>query len=163
MKAYKNTIFRANAVLIPLFVFYVLMLSAAQAQTVFFSTADTGQTKAITQWGHDTAWRDPVNMDNTLTHMGAAEIDVVRLNFYTDEPLTANGEIGPNSKARIDEQLAIAAKAGDKPLALTPSTGDGTHSSYLDSQGNAIPELWVDLLEATQVYIGKTIRSGTLQ
>jgi hypothetical protein len=136
----------------------ILMPIYVNAQnTVYFSTSDAGQTKAITQWGADTAWPSADNMRHDITHMGVEEIDVIRLNFYTDEPLETNGEIGPNSKSRIDNQLSIAGMAGDKPLAITPSSGDGTDPWYLNGTDEVRVDRWVQLMEATQVYIGKSI------
>ncbi|MCA9259457.1 MAG: RICIN domain-containing protein, partial [Planctomycetales bacterium] len=117
-----------------------------------FSTASRGQLKSIAQWGVDTAWPSPDNMRQALAHMGVDQIDVVRLNFYIDEPLQADGTLGPNARARIDNQLAIAAMAGDKPLALTPNSGDATDGWYLN--GNQVRvDRWVQVIKATQQYL----------
>lgn len=132
-------------------------ISIYAQNTVYFSTSDAGEIKAMTEWGADTAWPSTDNMRHAIDHMGADQIDVIRLNFYTDEALDANGEIGSNSKARIDNQLSIAAMAGDKPLALTPSSGEATNSWYLNGADEVWVDRWVALMEATQEYIGKPI------
>jgi hypothetical protein len=141
-----------------LLAFCILMPIYVNAQdTVYFSTSDVGQTKAITEWGADTAWPSVDNMRHCITHMGVDEIDVVRLNFYVHEPLT-NGEIGADSKAKIDNQLSIAAMAGTKPLFLTPATGEGVDVWY--KNGSAVwPDRWVQAMEATQTYINRPIYS----
>ncbi|MGL1955816.1 MAG: RICIN domain-containing protein [Colwellia sp.] len=130
-----------------------------QAQDVHFNYSSIGETKAMTHWGVDTAWPSPDNVRQSIYHMGIDQVDVVRLNFFTDEALDANGELGPNSKARIDTQLELAALAGNKPLALLPSSEDGTAAYYLDSNGIAIPQRWLALMEATQAYINKPIHA----
>ena len=91
--------------------------------TVYFSTSDIGQTKAIPQWGVDTAWPSVDNMRLSMAHMGVDQIDVVRLNFYKDEPLEQDGTLGPNARARIDHQLGIAAMA---PAVLEPPSSMAT-------------------------------------
>lgn len=138
-----------------------LISVVAHAQDVIFDYDSMGQTKSMTHWGVDTAWPNADNVRQTVYHMGHDETDVVRVNFFMDEPLDSNGDIGPNSKSRIDEQLMIAAAAGagDKPIALTPATGAGTDSWYLDASGDAIPDRWMALMEATQEYIGEPIHA----
>lgn len=59
-----------------------LQTNPPPANTVLFSTSDPGLAKAIPEWGADTCWPSTDNMRHCITHMGADEIDVVRLNFY---------------------------------------------------------------------------------
>ena len=99
----------------------ILLDQAVQAQgSVVFNYSGPGEVKSMKDWGVDTAWPSADNMRQCVAHMGADEIDVVRINFFTDEPLQPNGDIGSNSKSRIAQQLALAAMSGDKPIALTP-------------------------------------------
>jgi hypothetical protein len=139
------------------------------AQDIQFDFNGAGEIKSMTHWGVDTAWPSADNMRQSIFHMGKNQVDVVRINFFMDEPLDADGQIGPRSKQRIDTQLALAAMAGNKPLALTPATGedwDGagpgmgpTHPYYLDENSVAKPDRWLALMEATQKYIGKPIQA----
>lgn len=141
----------------------------ARAQDVHFDFNGEGQWKAMTHWGVDTAWPSYDNVRQSIYHMGVDQVDVVRINFFMDEPLDDNGAIGPESRERIDWQMELAALAGDKPLALTPATGedwDGpgpgtgpTHPYYLDNANQAIPERWMALMEATQEYVGQPIHA----
>lgn len=131
------------------------------AQDIHFSYDGVGQTKSMTHWGVDTAWPSYDNARQSVYHMGIDQVDVIRLNFFTDEPLDASGQLSANSKARIDNQLLIASKVGgeSKPLALLPASESGTNAWYLDANGQAIPARWLALMEATQRYIGKPIHS----
>jgi len=132
----------------------LLLAASTQAQTIYFSYTDPGQTKAMTEWGADTAWPSADNMRQCIAHMGLNQIDVVRLNFFTDE-LLSGGQLGPNSTAQLDNQLALAEMVGPNvPIAITPSTGSGANPGYLDGNGNFIPSMMVDLLKATINYIG---------
>lgn len=154
----------AASVRLPVYIFMLLgyiSFTTANAQDVNFNFTGSGETKAMTHWGVDTAWPSADNIRQTVYHMGIEQTDVVRVNFFMDEPLAADGSIGPNSRSRIDTQLALAAAAGvgNKPIALTPATGDGTHSWYLDTNGNAIPQRWMDLMAATQQYINQPIHA----
>ncbi|HPY78421.1 MAG TPA: hypothetical protein PLQ45_11285 [Anaerohalosphaeraceae bacterium] len=111
-------------------VFCILTPYCIYAQnTLYFSVSDTGQTKAIAEWGADTCWPSTDNMRQCIIHMGADQIDVIRLNFFLHEALT-NGQLGADSKAKINNQLNIAAMAGTKPLVLSPATGEGVNTWY---------------------------------
>ena len=118
-----------------------------------------GETKSIAQWGVDTAWPSADNMRQGIEHMGADQIDVVRVNFYIDEPLQGDGTLGPNTRTRLDAQLALASMPGNKPIAMTPNSGDATDPWYLN--GNEVRvDRWVQVIKATQQYIaqhGKTV------
>jgi autotransporter-associated beta strand protein len=151
-----------SAISLALLCLYSLMPVTAHAQnTVYFSTSDVGVTKSITDWGVDMTWASSDNMRQSLVHMGGAtQIDMVRLNFYKDEALQSDGTLGTNSKARIDYAISMAAQAGNKPLALSPDSGDATAPWYLN--GSSLrTDRWVQVIQATQQYIaqkyGKTI------
>lgn len=159
-----NQLNMATSVRAPVYLFILLgfvSFTKANAQDVNFNFTAPGETKTMTHWGVDTAWPSADNVRQTVYHMGIEQTDVVRVNFFMDEPLASDGSIGPNSRSRIDNQLALAAAAGvgNKQIALTPATGDGTHSWYLDTNGNAIPQRWMDLMAATQNYINRPIHA----
>lgn len=54
--------------------------------------------KSVETWGVDTAWPDERNIRLSVSHMGVENVDVVRMNFFVDEPLTAQGKLGPSSR-----------------------------------------------------------------
>ena len=141
-----------GAISVTLLGLYSLMPVTVQAaNTVYFSTSDVGQIKSISQWGVEVAWVDADNMRQSIANMGANNIDLIAGNFYLDEPLQANGDIGPNSKAAIDAQMQVALMAGNKPYVLGPTVGD-TDPYYLN--GTALQtDRWAALIKTTKQYI----------
>ncbi|TWT32364.1 hypothetical protein KOR34_41270 [Posidoniimonas corsicana] len=140
----------------------VLASRCCTAQTLSFSYSSAGVTTAMTDWGADTAWPSANNVRQSIQHLGLDQIDVMRVNFYSDEALQANGSIGPFSMARLDNQLSLAALAGDKPISIVPHLGDAVPSDpsltagtnpYYRSGSQLNEARWVDLLRATQTYI----------
>ena len=126
----------------------------AAQDTVYFSTTAAGVTKSIDTWGLDTAWPSTDNMRQGIEHMGLDQVDVVRVNFYVDEPLLGDGTLGPSTKSRLDNQLSIAAMASGKPIALTPNSGDATDSWYLNGSEVRV-DRWSQVIKATQQYIAQ--------
>ena len=62
----------------------------AQNQLVTFSTIDPGTRFAITNWGLDTCWPNFDNMQRGLIYMGTNNVNIVRVGFLVDSPLTNN-------------------------------------------------------------------------
>ena len=141
-----------GAISVTLLGLYSLMpITAHAANTVYFSTSDVGQTKSISQWGVEVAWVSTDNMRQSIANMGANNISLIAGNFYLDEPLQTNGEIGPNSKAAIDAQMQVLLMAGNKPYVLGPTVGN-TNAYYLN--GSSVrTDRWAALIKATQQYI----------
>ncbi len=125
---------------------------SAQEQRVVFQTSDPGVEKSIKTWGVDTAWSSLGNMRQALAHMGADEIDTVRICFFVDEPLTDAGELGPKSKKRLDERIEIVRMAGKKPLTMLPATEDFVHAWYKDGK-KIRADRWCQVIEATIKYV----------
>lgn len=125
-----------------------LLSVGVQAQhTVTFSVNDRGQTKSVAEWGVDTAWPSFDNVRQSVENIGADNVDVVRLTFYPGQPVTTSRGGGlvlsDTAKGLIDDQLALAAMAGTKPIALLPG-----------EYGNGYDALhWERTIKATQEYI----------
>jgi hypothetical protein len=121
---------------------------AALAQnTVPFSVNAPGVTKAVVEWGIDTALYYHDQNRQSVANMGAANIDVVRLTFNPVEPLIANPGGGYSlnqvNKDAINFQLGLASLAGTKPLSLLP----GNFGPVYDTLQ------WERTIKATQEYI----------
>jgi len=161
----------------PLGILLILCASAlttavrAQDRTVVFGTEDPGESKAITEWGLDTAWNDWNNLRRGAIFMGVDQVDYVRIAFPMDEQLVG-GELSANNKAEADDRIANMAWAGlsGKPLTMTADTGStssdrgtGVDSWYKNGSSQVYPDRWVQAMEATVDYYaskGKTIVSA---
>lgn len=126
--------------------------SALAVNTVSFNVAAAGTTKSVADWGVDTAWPNFDNVRQTIASIGVNNVDTVRVTFSPGQPLVANGDgtysLNVTAKASIDNQLALAALAGSKPLTFVP----GELPSTFDATN------WVRTIKATQEYINS--RSG---
>ena len=71
----------------------------AQDHTVLFSVTDPGVNRAITNWGLDTTWTDANNMRRGLIFMGTNNVNIVRVGFLANAPLT-NNDISPAKSPR---------------------------------------------------------------
>lgn len=132
--------------------------------TVSFSPSAEGITKSVATWGVDTAWPSFDNVRQSIANMGQANVDEVRLTFYTDEPLIDNGNgtfsLGANTRSRLDNHLSLVSLAGtNKAITFVP-TVDATHSSYLAGSGVNVLQ-WTRLIKATQEYINSKPQFAT--
>jgi autotransporter-associated beta strand protein len=138
--------------------FYALRAGSAQAvDTLSFSTSAAGATKSIATWGYDTSWADYDNVRQSISSMGVNNIGVVRLNFFTEQPLVANANgtfsLSAAAQSEINTQLSLISLANPgTPLTLMPTVGS-TDSSYLSSSGGINVNNWAQLIETTQQYI----------
>lgn len=105
--------------------------ASAAVNTVTFSTADAGVTKAVPEWGVDTALGVGDEIRLGVHNIGVDRVDVVRATFYSDQPLTSNGNgtfsLSAQAKAAIDFRLGMSTAAGAKPLTLLPGSLAATY------------------------------------
>ncbi len=127
----------------------VFTAAPAQDRTVIFDVSSSGVSKAITDWGLDTAWPSPDNMRRGIVYMGADQVDLVRVSFPVNAPLV-NGELAPAQLAVLANRISIANLAGvNKPVSMTPDTEAGV-DPWFKNGGQVIPSNWVKAMEATQ-------------
>jgi hypothetical protein len=149
MKLRPNSLKRAAFLLLAVSSWMPIIAHAQN--TVYFNTTAAEQTKSIANWGVEVAWVNADNMRQSIANMGASQIDLIAGNFYLDEPLQANGDIGPNSKAAINAQMQLLFMAGNKPYVLGPTVGN-TNAYYLN--GSALrTDRYSALIKATKQYI----------
>src|SRR5262245_9756205 len=77
--------------------FTLTHLLPAQDQNISFNTTAAGTSKSITNWGLDVTWANPDNMRRGLAFMGTNEVDMVRVAFLANAPLT-NADISVAQK-----------------------------------------------------------------
>ena len=137
----------------------------AQDRTIAFGVADAGVSKAITEWGLDTAWPNVDNMRRGIVFMGADQVDVVRIAFPIDAA-PVNGELAATQLADLTNRVNIANLAGaGKPVTITPDNGAGINAWFRNgSTTEIVPSRWVQNMEASVRALaaqGKTVVSAS--
>ena len=135
---------------------------SAQDRIVLFGTGDAGVSKAITEWGLDTAWPSYNNMRRGVAYMGQDQVDLVRVVFPMNAPVVG----GALTTAQLNDvafRVSLANLAGaNKPLAMTADTGAGV-DPWFKSGAQVIPSRWVETMAAAARAFkghGKTIVSA---
>src|SRR5471032_2654704 len=82
----------------------------AQDHTILFSPTDSGVTRSITNWGLDTCWASFDNMQRGLIFMGTNNVNMVRVGFFVDSPLT-NNDVTPADKSYLQTCANLAGMA----------------------------------------------------
>lgn len=121
-------------------------------KTVYFDTSASGEEKSIKTWGAQTIG-GPHVVQSCMDNMGANQVNLVLMMFFLKEPLEKNGELSAKTKAAIDEQVAIAKIAGNKPLALSPDTEGGINPWFHSNPREVFANRYADLLIALKKYI----------
>jgi len=126
-----------------------------------FNVSDAGVSKAITNWGIDTGWSDPNNMQRGLIWMGTNNVTIVRMGFYIDTPLT-NGatiwtsDVSTNDKALMQTETNIAAMAtAATRWDIIPNSS--IHSWYSNGVNRIYPDRWAAAISACQKYYNHSI------
>jgi hypothetical protein len=130
-------------------------LANGQDHTVLFNTSDSGVSTAITNWGLDTSWNNVDNMRRGLIFMGTNNVNVVRVAFLANAPLT-NNDISPSQKSDLQSMANTAAMAS--PTAkwdLTSGTGAGVDPWFQSGAGTVYPDRWAATVEACQRYYNR--------
>ncbi len=159
----KNPLSRATALAL-IAAFGVLHSGPVRAQdrSIVFGVADTGVSKAITEWGLDTAWPSYDNMRRGVIYMGQDQVDLVRVVFPMNAPVV-NGTLTTAQLADVANRVSLANLAGaNKPLTMTADTGAGV-DAWFKNGSQVIPSRWVETMEAAVRAFeahGKTIVSA---
>jgi hypothetical protein len=141
-----------------LFVLLIPGLLRAQDHTLVFSTSDPGVSKAITNWGLDVTWPSYDNMRRGMIFMGTNEVDMVRVAFLVNAPLT-NGDLSLAQKAELSNMANLANMAGaGKAVTMSCGTGAGV-DAWFKSGNDVIPSRWVQAMEAAARHYNRTIIS----
>ncbi|MGA2854168.1 MAG: RICIN domain-containing protein [Verrucomicrobiota bacterium] len=137
--------------------FAIAVPTRAQDHTIFYSTTDAGVTRSITNWGLDTCWPSFDNMQRGLIFMGTNNVNIVRVGFTVDSPLT-NNDVSPADKTN----LQICANYANMATAATKwdmNELDGVNSWYQSGSGTVNPDRWAAAIEACQRFYKKNIWS----
>ncbi len=140
-------------------------LAWAQDRTILFGVADAGVSKAITEWGLDTAWPSYDNMYRGIAYMGQDQVDVVRIAFPVNAA-PVNGALASAQLADLTNRVNLANLAGaGKPVTITPDNGAGIDAWFRNgSTTEVVPSRWVQNMEASVRALaaqGKTVVSAS--
>jgi hypothetical protein len=129
----------------------------AQDHILSFNTSDAGVSKAMTNWGLDTCWASYDNMLRGLLYMGTNNVNVVRVGFFVDSPLT-NNDVTPANKSSMATcanlaSMATAALKWDMNL-------DSSVNAWYQSGANLVyPDRWAAAIQACQRYYNRSFWS----
>ena len=134
-------------------VFLVLILTSpvrAQVSMVPFSTSAPGVSRAITNWGVDTAATTYDDVYRSLVFMGTNTVNMVQVAFTMDEPLT-NNDISPLDKPYLTNEVnLVSLTSTNARWIMSSGTGAGVNSYYSSGAGTIYPNLWAATMEAWQ-------------
>ena len=147
--------FRLLGALVVLFLPVLTSPLRAQDHTILFSPTDPGVTRSITNWGLDTCWPSFDNMQRGLIFMGTNNVNIVRVGFTVDAPLT-NNDISTSQKATLQTcanlaGMATAATRWDMNLASS------VHTWYQSGANLVYPDRWATAIQACQRYYNRSI------
>ena len=150
-------IFKPIAMKFPFIVSVLVLLAGASGRAqnlVTYSTSAPGAKYAITNWGLDTCWASFDNMQRGLIFMGTNNVNIVRVGFFVDAPLT-NNDVTPSDKSAMQTcinyaSMATAATKWDLNL------NTGVHSWYSNGVNRVYPDRWAAAMEACQRYYNRS-------
>lgn len=94
-------------------------------------------------------------MQRGLIFMGSNNVNVVRVGFLANAPLT-NNDISPAQKATLQSMANVAAMAGPNALwNMSSATGAGVDPWYQSGTGTVYPDRWAAAMEACQRYYNR--------
>ena len=131
----------------------------AQDHTLVFGVGDAGVSASITNWGLDTCWASYDNMRRGLIFMGTNNVNLVRVGFVVDAPLT-NNDLSATQKAALQNHANLASMAtaatrwdmnivGDVNAWYKPNPATWADTVY--------PDRWAAAIIAAQRYYRRSI------
>lgn len=129
----------------------------AQDHTVLFSPSAAGVNAAITNWGLDTCWANYDNMLRGLIYMGTNNVNLVRVGFFVDAPLT-NNDVTPGDKSSMQTCANLAAMA-TAATHWDMNLNSSVNAWYQSGANLVYPDRWAAAIEACQRYYNRTIWS----
>ena len=128
---------------------------AAQPQLLTYSTASPGVTAAITNWGLDTCWPSFDNMQRGLNYMGTNNVNIVRVGFFVDAPLT-NNEVTSGDKSAMQTDIGLAGMA-TAATRWDMNLASSVHAWYSSGANTVYPDRWSAAMAACQRYYNRSL------
>lgn len=130
----------------------------AQDHIVPFDVSEAGVSKAITNWGLDTCWANFDNMQRGLIYIGTNHVNLVRVGFLVDAPLT-NNDLAASQKATLQnmKNLANMATAATKWDLNVASDVNGWFKPDTNTWADTVyPDRWAAAMLAAQRYYNRS-------
>lgn len=125
----------------------------AQNHTILFSPTDSGVSRAITNWGLDTCWASYDNMYRGLIFMGTNNVNLVRVGYVVDAPLT-NNDISASQKATL-QNFASLAHLAPASARWDLNMASSVDPWYQSGAGTVYPDRWAAAMQACQQYYNR--------
>ena len=130
--------------------YVALTLARAQDHTILYNISDPGINRGITNWGLDTCWASFDNMQRGLIYMGTNNVNVVRVGFFVDAPLT-NNDVTPGDKSTMQTDINLAGMA--TAATRWDMNWDSSVNAWYQTGANTVyPDRWAAAIEACQRY-----------
>ena len=121
----------------------------AQDRTILFSPTDAGVTRAITNWGLDTAWYSEDNVRRGAAFMGSNRVDVVRMSF-TPTAALVGGDLPANEIAILTNRLNWVKKWANSATTVCINEDSPTVDAWFKlGNGYIDPARWAQLIDVT--------------
>ncbi len=127
----------------------------AQDHTILFSPTDPGITRSITNWGLDTCWANFDNMQRGLIFMGTNNVNIVRVGFFVDAPLT-NNDVTPANKSSLQACASLAGMA-TAATRWDMNLNTSVNTWYVSGAKTVYTDRWAAAIEACQRYYNRSI------
>jgi hypothetical protein len=126
----------------------------AQDHTILFSPTDAGVTRSITNWGLDTCWASFDNMQRGLIFMGTNNVNIVRVGFFVDSPLT-NNDVTPTDKSYLQTCANLASMA-TAATRWDMNWDSSVNAWYISGANLVYPDRWAAAIQACQRYYNRS-------
>lgn len=121
----------------------------AQDRMVLFDLSAPGVTKAIPNWGLDTAWYSQDNVRRGAMFMGSNRVDVVRISFTPTSALV-NGDLQANEIAILNNRLSWVNQWANPATTVCINEDSPTVDAWFKlGNGYIDPARWAQLIDVT--------------
>jgi hypothetical protein len=121
----------------------------AQDRTVTFATSAASLSKAVTNWGLDTAWYSENNVRRGAVFMGSNRVDVVRISFTPTSALVG-GDLQANEIGILSNRLNWVTKWANPATTVCINEDSPTVDVWFKlGNGYIDPVRWAELIDVT--------------
>jgi hypothetical protein len=121
----------------------------AQDRTLLFDVGAAGVSKAIPNWGLDTAWYSEDNVRRGAAFMGSNRVDVVRISFTPTSALVG-GDLQANEIGILNNRLSWVNQWANPTTTVCINEDSPTVDAWFKlGNGSIDPARWAELIDVT--------------